>query len=70
VQQEPEAEAEPEVLDTSGLELRVEVRPSPVHGLGVFATEKIEAGDRICYFDGDLKDARVRVQVPQQERNN
>jgi len=62
---EPEAEPEPEPeeLDTSGLELRVEVRPSSVHGLGVFATSKISSGDRVCYYDGDLKDARVRVQV-------
>jgi hypothetical protein len=51
------------VLDTSGLELRVEVRPSPVHGFGVLATEKIGSGERICYYDGELKDAKVKVQV-------
>ena len=63
LQPEPEEEEEPEELDTSGLELRVEVRPSSVHGFGVFATEKIGAGEKICYCDGELKDARVRVVV-------
>lgn len=32
----------------------IEVRQSPVHGNGVFATEKIPAGTLVCVYGGEL----------------
>ena len=38
-----------------------QVKSSPRHGFGVFATSKISCGEKVCFYDGELKDARVRV---------
>jgi len=32
-----------------------EVRPSEVHGRGVFATRDIKRGERVCFYDGQFK---------------
>ena len=32
--------------------MKIEVRPSPIHGLGVFATQKIRKGERIGQYVG------------------
>lgn len=32
---------------------RIEARPSPIHGTGVFAVEALAAGERIGSYDGD-----------------
>lgn len=33
--------------------LRVEVKPSPVHGRGVFTTEDVSKGSKLCMYDGE-----------------
>lgn len=33
---------------------KIEVRPSPIHGLGVFATKKIRRGARIGDYEGPV----------------
>jgi len=41
--------------DIKAMELVVEVRPSMIHGQGVFATRYIPKGSRVCFFDYDIK---------------
>lgn len=48
-------------IDTSLLELKVEIRSSKVHGKGVFATRNILKGEKICYFGGDSQESKIRV---------
>ncbi len=42
---------------------RVEVRSSHIHGRGVFATDHIHKGERVCYFNGEDKNVEVRVKM-------
>ena len=41
-----------EITPPSGKWNKVEVKPSPGKGLGVFATKKIKKGEAICWYDG------------------
>ncbi len=54
-----------ELPDETGLDLKVEVRPSPGRGggLGVFATAAAAKGERLCHFFGETREARMRVSV-------
>jgi len=42
---------------------KVAVKPSPLHGKGLFALEDIPKGTRVAYFKGDLKDSKVAVKM-------
>ncbi len=50
-------------MDTSSLTLSVELRPSAVHGRGVFVTRRVSRGDLLCFFDGEMRDARMRLSM-------
>ena len=53
-----------EIVDQSQLTLSVALRQEgSVDGTGVFATKKIKKGEKICFFDGDLKDTKVRIRM-------
>lgn len=39
-----------EVVDPAGLEVKVEVRESPIHGRGVFATKDIKKGEKVGHI--------------------
>ena len=44
------------------MEVRVEVKESRVHGMGLFAKEGgIQKGERICFYRGQNRDASVKV---------
>lgn len=43
-----------EIIPPSGKWNKVEVKPSPNKGNGVFATKKIKKGEAICWYDGIL----------------
>ena len=61
---EEDAEADDnEVLTIDDMTLKVKVAKSAVHGNGVFVTEDISKGERICFFDGELKDANTSVRI-------
>ena len=52
-----------EILSTNDMILKVKVAKSTVHGSGVFVTKDISQGERICFFDGELKDANTSVRI-------
>ena len=56
-------EPEGENVSTDNLILSVKVGDSTVHGKGVFATKSISLGERICYFNGALKEANVTIRM-------
>lgn len=43
-----------EIIPPSGKWNKVEVKPSPGKGIGVFATKKIKQGEALCWYDGIL----------------
>jgi uncharacterized protein len=54
----------PSIAVKSWLDPRVEVRPSPIHGLGLFALEAIDAGECVELLGGTLlTDAEVRERI-------
>ena len=55
-----------EVVDTAGMEIKVSVKESPVHGRGVFATADILSGERVCFFDGEDRSLRFKVTMVRQ----
>ncbi len=57
-EQEPAASEPLDVVDITKLTCKVEVK-----NFGVFATGRIEKGERICYYDGTTKDARIGVRM-------
>lgn len=53
----------------SQLDARVVVRPSPIHGLGLFAAELIGEGEIVSLLGGGLiSDAQVRARIASDQR--
>ena len=52
-----------QIINTDDMVLQVDVRPSGVHGRGVFATSDIPKGTRVCFYDGQLKDSKINVKM-------
>ncbi len=52
-----------EAVDVSNLSLKVEVRTKAGGSLGVFATEDVQKGEWICFYDGITKDANTKVRL-------
>ena len=54
-------------VPTDDMTLSVQVDTSTVHGKGVFATNPISQGERICFFNGTSKEANVTVRMAKLE---
>jgi hypothetical protein len=53
----------------SWLDVRLRAAPSPIHGLGLFATEPIDPGELVMVLGGDvLTDAEVRELIARGNR--
>ena len=63
----PVPEPEGEDVPTDNLILSIKVDKSTVHGKGVFATKSISLGERICFFNGTSKEAKVTVKMARLE---
>jgi hypothetical protein len=58
-----------EIPAEAWLDGRIRVRPSAIHGLGLFASDRMEAGELILVLGGDrLTDAEVRDLIARGER--
>jgi uncharacterized protein len=58
-----------DVPDASWLDPRLVVRPSPIHGRGLFASRSIRAGEVVMRLGGDaVSDAEVRQLIDRGER--
>ncbi len=51
----------PDEADEADLDLKVEVRESSGRGLAVFATRPVLKGQKLCYFRGSDRDAKMKV---------
>jgi len=57
-----------EIEKDFGTVASVEVRDSPVHGRGVFTLRKMKRGERVCFYDGELKtQSQLHKQVREQK---
>ena len=54
-------------VPTHDMTLSVKVDTSTIHGKGVFATNPISQGERICFFNGTSKEANVTVRMAKLE---
>ena len=52
-----------EAVDVSNLTLKVQVSSKYNEEIGVFATDFIKKGEKVCFYDGVTKDANTKVRL-------
>ena len=52
-----------DALDISNLTLKVQVAPKSNGQFGVFSTDFIKKGEKVCFYDGETKDANTKVRL-------
>ena len=52
-----------DAFDISNLTLKVQVAPKSNGKFGVFSTAFIKKGEKVCFYDGETKDANTKVRL-------
>ena len=50
-------------IDVSNLNLKVQLAEKSNNGYGVFTSDFIKKGEKICFYDGQTKDASIKIRL-------